>query len=262
LFAEEVALSSSNPAIFAQCQPSLLPGCEAPAAQWLVSQLTATPKVAHHPTCRCYDNHLLRLGRFSVCLGCACLTAGGLAAAGVLAWMQTHLFFKTHSINVYEMMSLGIALYVPCLIQVYVQRKWFKIVARLSLGASIPVLWFAAMFLLPGGAAGWVLRGIFIVLFVGNWKLTQYVRRQKTCDSSSYCRNGCYPFCRDNLRRLPGLVNQLPPSSQGEIGPFVELLAGLAQGSHGSSAVSIQAYVQGCEDHEAIPLSSREGGGV
>src|SRR4051812_44849910 len=97
-------------------------------------RLFAHPPLAHHPTCRCYDAHLLRLGPFAVCLGCTCFGLG--AVAGLLATGELFL------LGALPLLLIGVGLYLPTLAQPFIRVPAFKAASRLLLGASIAPLWF------------------------------------------------------------------------------------------------------------------------
>ena len=47
------------------------------ARESAVSAVSRLRRLAHHPDCARYNHHLLRFGKHPVCLGCACMSAGG-----------------------------------------------------------------------------------------------------------------------------------------------------------------------------------------
>jgi hypothetical protein len=205
-------------------EPSPLPGADSPAARWFVAELVRTPRLAHHPTCSCYDHHLLRIGRLSLCLGCTCLTLGFLTATAValndLAFLQR--------VGPWRLIGLGMALYLPALVQPFWQRKAFKVVSRFLLGGAIACLAFASLFLLPWDPTGWLLRAIFVVVFALVWKATQRLRRRYTPNPCERCPHGSWPFCRGHHERVCALVAELRRRARPEDQPFVDLMAALA----------------------------------
>ena len=154
-------------------QPLSLPGSESPAARWFLGEAFRVSRQAHHPLCRCYDNHLLRFGRYAVCLGCACMGAGAVATGAVLAWLSSAHFATLAQWGVWRLVALGVAFYLPALAQPFVQKKTFKVVSRFLLGMAVSCLWFAALVLLPRNVAGMALRGVFVVVFWATWRATQ-----------------------------------------------------------------------------------------
>jgi hypothetical protein len=205
-----------------------LPGADSPAAKWFVAQLCHTPRFAHHPTCRCYDNHLIRVGATALCLGCTCLAMGATIAIAILGSLCWQYWTELVAIGTWPFVWLGVALYAPALVQPFVQRKSFKIVSRFLLGVAVPCLWFGAIVLLPRDAWGMVLRGVFLLVFWRTYHITQWFRARYTSSACERCSEGAYPFCRDNRDRMISLLDELQARARPEDHQFVDFAAALA----------------------------------
>lgn len=165
----------------------------------LLQRLCSIPPFAHHPTCSCFDHHLVRIGRAALCLGCSSLVVGLLlGAAAILATgvLRPEVFIRVGWLS---FVGAGILCYVPTLIQPYVQRKCFKITSRMLLGVGIVLLWFGSMALLPATLLGLCLRAIFVGVFFAVVVLTLRFRRAKSSCPSQNCSAKPFPFCRENL---------------------------------------------------------------
>lgn len=164
-------------------------------------RLFAYPPLAHHPTCRCYDGHLLRFGPVALCLGCTLLGVGvvlGLIAFPLLAPLGGLRLFL-----------LALALFLPTLVQPFVQVKAVKAASRLLLGASVPLMWFAAWLLPPWDAAGVVVRLGFVALFAAVYRFSTWLRKRYTPRPCDTCPHGRYPLCEGNRSRVERLLSEL-----------------------------------------------------
>ena len=108
-----------------------------PHADWFFRELARQPRFAHHPTCDCYDNHLIRLGKFAFCLGCTSLVFGALLASITLALLASVYFMPTFLTSLPHVWCLGVVLYLPTLVQPFLQSKSLKIFSRTLLGIAI-----------------------------------------------------------------------------------------------------------------------------
>lgn len=199
------------------------------AGRRFMDGLFALPRFAHHPDCACYDSHVLRIGGLVLCLGCTCMAAGAVAAAGLLAgarlcgggvaggWAGT-----------LTLGAAGLALYAPTPFQPFVQRKPFKIVARLLLGAAVVALGTAGLLLPPLDAPGLVFRVAFVIMFRTVFRATLRQRARFTPDPCARCRPTAYPFCAANRQRVAGLLEELRRSSGPADADFVAFASALA----------------------------------
>lgn len=221
----------------------LLPGANSEAARSFVHELFRVPRFAHHPTCRCYDAHLLRLGRMDLCLGCSCAAIGGLiaiAALNIMAYSAPKVF---EWCGTFFWVILGVVLYLPTLAQPFVQLKPFKIIARCLLGTGVILMWFGAIVMLPFTGLGILLRIVFILVFCVTYRITQRIR-------TMYARNPCsscaiqFPLCEGNRERLQQLVDALRSRLGGEHEEFLQFatrLTGISQPGPIIEIVSIRA---------------------
>src|SRR5438445_4423630 len=106
------AMNASRPTTFAG-----LPGSGSPAACWFIAELFRVPRLAHHPTCRCFDNHLIRLGSIALCLGCTCMALGASVGLATLGWLSLENWAEVKLIGTWGFIGIGIGLYGPTLIQ-------------------------------------------------------------------------------------------------------------------------------------------------
>jgi len=210
--------------------PYLLAGVTSPAAQELMRSICAIPRFAHHPTCGCYDNHLLRFGSRSFCLGCTCVAMGATATAALLTAFVVLDRARLWTIGPWTHMGLGLFLYMPTLGQLILQKKWYKVASRCLLGCAVVLLVFGGVILLPLTASGWILRVTFIATFCAVYKLTQMLRSRLSKHPCDKCTRGVFPFCEDNLRRNMSAIVELQQHARPEDGPFVDLILRLTCG--------------------------------
>ena len=167
------------------------------------------PAFAHHPTCDCYDGHLLRFGKISLCLGCVCLTSG--AVFFVSLFLVAQLVYQP----LLPMKSLvvswlfGLVLFSPTLAHPLLQRKAFKVLSRFLLGGSIVCLFYGAIFLIPFTLMGILIRIVFCLFFRFAYRETQRFRDQYTADPKEKCSRGCFPFCEGNRERLQSILEDI-----------------------------------------------------
>lgn len=174
------------------------------------------PAFAHHPTCDCYDGHLLRFGKISLCLGCVCLTSG--AVFFVSLFLVAQLVYQP----LLPMKSLvvswlfGLVLFSPTLAQPFLQRKAFKVLSRFLLGGSIVCLFYGAIFLIPFTLMGILIRIVFCLFFRFVYRKTQRFRDQYTADPKEKCSRGCFPFCEGNRERLQSILEDIKANPKAE----------------------------------------------
>src|SRR5207248_10536129 len=124
-----IAMNASDSSTFAG-----LRGADSPAARWFIRQLFRVPRLAHHPICRCFDNHLIRLGSLALCLGCTCMALGASTGLTLLGWLCSQYWADVQAIGGWGFIAIGVGLYAPALVQPFAQHKPFKMVSRFLLG--------------------------------------------------------------------------------------------------------------------------------
>ena len=185
-----------------------MPGFDSPLARWFFRELFRKDRLAHHPTCSCYDNHLLRFGHVVFCLGCFCLVSGAIVSVSLLVFLGGTLPFHSEA-GPWQMIGLGLTLFSPTLVQPFVQVKPFKVISRFLLGVSIVLLWYVGLFLLPWTPFGLFLRLVFVVVFILTFRATNKWRSRKTADPCKRCPFGVYPFCKGNQVKVNALITEL-----------------------------------------------------
>lgn len=115
----------------------------------------------------------------------------------------------------FVLLSLGVLLYVPAVLQIWIQKKTYKILARFCLGISVVFLCYAGLWLTPNSTIGWVLKFGFITVFYGVWHLTLTVRSQYSKSPCTRCPEGRFPLCSYTTHRIPKLAPQYFSESDG-----------------------------------------------
>ena len=209
-----------------------------PAGRQFMERLFALPRFAHHPDCRCFDAHVLRIGHLVLCLGCTCMAAGALAATAILAWLFLSRGIPGGWYGTLACAVTGVCLYVPTLLQPFCQYKPYKIIARFLLGAATVVLVAGGLVLPPLDATGCAARAVFVIAFRFVARATLRQRSRCTPDPCVRCGTSVYPFCQDNRPRLVSLVGELRQCAGPEDAAFVAFASALAGDE--TSGVSVE----------------------
>ncbi len=176
---------------------------ETPAFVKFINNLGRIPLLAHHPACKYYHNHIIWIGNLPLCLGCSMMSCGiitGFLLIPHLGVLKTLPFFI--------LLSLGVLLYVPAVLQIWIQKKLYKIIARFCLGVSVVFLCYAGLWLTPNSTIGWILKFGFIAIFYMVWNLTLRVRSQYSKSPCKNCPEGRFPLCSYTTHRIPKLAKQ------------------------------------------------------
>lgn len=175
-----------------------------------INRLGMVPVLAHHPACQYYDNHIIRLWNLPLCLGCSMMTCGIVAVILLLPHLRilTALPFSV-------LLFLGVLLYIPAVLQIWIQVKAYKILARFSLGVSVVLLFYAGLWLTPWSLEGWVLKVGFLAVFYTVWNLTLEIRSQSSTSPCQNCPEGRFPVCSYTIPRIPRLANKYFSESDG-----------------------------------------------
>jgi hypothetical protein len=153
--------------------------------------------LAHHPDCARHDHHLLRPLGVPICLGCAGVGLGFIAAA-------TTLLLHDPRPPVPAMAVASLLALAPTFAQPWIQRRWFKLPSRMLLGASC-ALAAAILLVAPLSAAGAAQRAAVLVIGAVLYRAATAVR-QRTPDPCRACPWGAFPLCAHNLPALEALA--------------------------------------------------------
>lgn len=175
-----------------------------------INNLGQIPATAHHPACRHHHRHLIWLGNTPLCLGCSMMTCGAIAGIFLLYQLGT-LTTQPY----YIMLTLGVLLYIPAILQIFIRKKTYKIAARFSLGISVVFLFYGGLWLTPWSWLGIVLRIGFLSIFTLVWKLTLKIRSKYAVSPCQRCPEGMFPICEYTTPRIPSLVEKYFASDEG-----------------------------------------------
>ena len=224
-----------------------------PVGSWFLDKFFSSPRLAHHPPCRCYDNHVLRCGRFILCLGCTCMLAGTSLGIATLACALVPQIIGFGWYGAIAAIGAGVGLYLPTLLQPFCQWKPYKIVARFLLGLAVVALFTGGLLLPPLSGLGTTARALFIITFWLVFKATLRHRARHTPDPCSRCSPAVYPFCQDNRPRVTSLLKELRRLAEPGDEAFVSFAAALA----GENAAGVQVEVTPLRSLSAIGASSK-----
>ena len=209
---------------------------DSPHSSWFFRELYGQPKFAHHPVCDCYNNHLIRIGHHSLCLGCTCVGCGILLATASLSagWLMETL--PKNLSSWISAVGLGLLFFLPTLVQPFCQIKLFKIASRTSLGVSVVLLCYGGLLLLPLNKNGYLLRVFFVMCFFCTYKLTCWYRQKFTREPKTKCGIARYPFCSGNQVYLTRIYNRLIQRAE-KSDPLVEFARNLITSGDGSFSI-------------------------
>src|SRR5580698_3255757 len=108
----------------------MVSGFDKPHVAWFFRRLNSPPRLAHHPICDCFDNHLIRVGGIAVCLGCFCLAIGLVSTTLLLTILYALSSVPPIWNSWWVAWPLAIALYLPTIAQPFFQAKAAKILFR------------------------------------------------------------------------------------------------------------------------------------
>lgn len=159
---------------------------------------------AHHPHCDRHIHHLVWIRGRPFCLGCTAMAIGvpiGVAVAALTPWATITL----------PAWVAGHALFViPTALQPLIQKKGFKIAARISLGAASASYFLSGLVLQSYFSNSWLWRACVLLTFASIF-LILYKWRQKRIDNPcEACPLGLFPTCDWNMPRLLAQNSQDP----------------------------------------------------
>lgn len=145
-------------------------------------------RFAHHPTCRCYDHHLIRCGRWCFCLGCTCLIIGIVITSFLVLFLHV-LGIEFEGLKPIWLFVGTLLLLIPTFIQIRYQRKTFKIISRTLLGSCIVLSFHIGVFMLPPAGYHTMYGICFAVSFIVLAKLTLWIRNRYSQPIIGFCAN-------------------------------------------------------------------------
>ena len=153
-------------------------------------------RFAHHPHCDRHIHHLIWIKGRPLCLGCTSMAFGvplGLAAAGFIPWADISL----------PLWVLGHALFVaPTAMQPFIQKKPFKVAARVSLGATSASYFLSGLVLQSYFLNAWIWRASVVLAFTAGFVLLFKWRQKRINNPCETCPLGTFPTCDWNMPRL------------------------------------------------------------
>jgi hypothetical protein len=176
------------------------------------------PRFAHHATCARYDHHLLRPFGVPLCLGCVCMYSGIAVTSALLFFLVGVPGTMNAALSLY---GASLACCAPTFFQPFVQRRWFKIPARLILGAGLTLSGWAVLSA-PWTTTGHIARAGFLAFTYLLARLAQGLRAKKMDNPCSACPWGAFPLCTHNLPALRAMLAD--PSVDPEQRIFFEVL--------------------------------------
>jgi hypothetical protein len=153
-------------------------------------------RFAHHPHCDRHIHHLIWIKGHPLCLGCTSMAVGvplGLAVAAVIPWSSISL----------PLWIIGHALFVaPTAVQPLIQKKSFKIAARVSLGAVSASYFLSGLALQSYFSNTWLWRACVLLAFSTGFLVLYKWRQKRINDPCETCPLGNFPTCDWNMPRL------------------------------------------------------------
>lgn len=181
--------------------PIPLPPAVAPAGLFSLAPVSYSLsggllRFAHHPHCDRHQHHLIWVSGRPLCLGCTSMAIGiplGLAAAVSIPWAALSLpaWIAVHALLV-----------APTALQPLVQKKPFKIAARVALGAASASYLLSGLVLHSYFANAWLWRSSVLLAFAAGFAALYAWRQQRINDPCKGCPQGVFPTCNWNMPRL------------------------------------------------------------
>ena len=130
-----------------------------------------------------------------VCLGCLCVAIGALPGAAV------GLLFISHPPGLVPWVAIHLLGVLPSAIQPLYQRKWYKCVARILLGATSASYLISGLAAAPHWEPAWQLRVLVVCAFAVTFIALRTLRARRFVSPCSNCPLGVYPSCKWNVAR-------------------------------------------------------------
>lgn len=179
-------------------------------------------RFAHHPHCDRHIHHLIWIRGRPLCLGCTCMAIGvpiGLVVAALIPWATVSL----------PLWIFGHALFVaPTAAQPFIQKKSYKIAARVLLGAASASYFLSGLVMQSYFSNTWLWRSCVLLAFATGFLALFKLRQKRINNPCDTCPLGAFPTCEWNMPRLLAQNNQDPlwlkisndMTAQGNTEPF------------------------------------------
>jgi hypothetical protein len=145
---------------------------------------------AHHPHCNFHHHHIVRPFGKPLCLGCFCMWTG--VGLGLVALMLNMKYFH---IPPYLMMVVGLLNAPFPFVQIKIQNRLYKIVARMALGFGSTLLLATAVIMLPLDSEGVILRILVVGAYILLARIALRLRNENKDDPCYGCPEGAFPLC-------------------------------------------------------------------
>ena len=155
---------------------------------------------AHHPHCERHRDHLIWIFRRPLCLGCLCV------AIGALPGIAVGLLFIRHPPGLLPWVAIHLLGILPSAIQPLYQRKWYKCVARIPLGATSASYLVSGLAGAPHWKPAWQLKILVVCAFAVNFNALRTLHTRRFVSPCSSCPLGVYPTCEWNMSRSARLT--------------------------------------------------------
>ena len=161
-------------------------------------------RFAHHPHCDRHIHHLIWIKGRPLCLGCTSMAIGvplGLFVAYVIPWASVAL----------PSWIMGHAMFVaPTALQPLIQKKSFKIAARVLLGAASASYFLSGLVLQSYFSNAWLWRACVLLAFATGFLILYKWRQKRINNPCETCPLGIFPTCEWNMPRLLAQNNHDP----------------------------------------------------
>lgn len=181
--------------------PTSLPPASAPEGSFSLAPVSFSLsggllRFAHHPHCDRHLHHLIWVRGRPLCLGCTSMAIGvplGLAAAAWIPWAAVSLpaWIAGHALLV-----------APTALQPLVQKKPFKIAARIALGAATASYLLSGLVLHSHFSNVWLWRAGVLLAFASGFAALYVWRQRRINNPCDGCPLGTFPTCDWNMPRL------------------------------------------------------------
>lgn len=153
-------------------------------------------RFAHHPHCDRHLHHLIWLRGRPLCLGCTSMAIGiplGLAVAASIPWA---------AVSLPAWVAGHVLLVAPTALQPLIQKKAFKMAARVALGAASASYLLSGLVLQSYFSNVWLWRASVLLAFASGFVVLYAWRQRRINNPCDGCPLGTFPTCDWNMPRL------------------------------------------------------------